>query len=126
MPTPSEEAADPQDEDGGGEGGDTDGEPTGDDDPEVRNETSEPDQPKEGGGEVPSVLGPTAFEARDELAAQGFANAVAAVGYFAFSPEPEHCEVMTQSPRSGQTADYSAQITVYYHSRNSVGTGCEW
>jgi serine/threonine-protein kinase len=29
-------------------------------------------------------------------------------------------------PEAGETADYAAQITVYYHSRNSVGTTCEW
>ncbi|MDN3238313.1 serine/threonine protein kinase [Glycomyces tritici] len=83
------------------------------------------DEPlKEGGGPVPDVRGGTTFDARDQLNGEGFANVVAQVGYYYIVPEPEHCTVIDQSPAAGETADYSGQITVYFHERTAEGTSC--
>jgi serine/threonine-protein kinase len=84
------------------------------------------DTVKEGSGEVPDVTGVSTFDARDELTQAGFSNVVAAVGYYYYNPEPAHCTVMQQSPTAGETADYTAQITVYFHERTSEGTSCSW
>jgi predicted Ser/Thr protein kinase len=89
-------------------------------------ETDTEDQPKEGSGAVPSVLGLTTFEAREELQEEGFGNAVAEVGIWWATPEPAHCTVMQQSPAPGETADYGDTINLSYHSRNAEGTTCEW
>jgi len=106
------------DSDGGEE--ETDGGSSGEDD------SNNDDTVKEGSGEVPPVTGMTTFEARDYLNDQGFSNVIAGMGYWVASPEPEHCEVMSQTPTAGQTAEYSAQISLSYHNRDSEGTSCEW
>ncbi|KPC73405.1 hypothetical protein ADL26_13555, partial [Thermoactinomyces vulgaris] len=104
-------------EDGAGDGGQTGG---GEED------TGGDDTVKEGSGEVPDVTGVSTFDARDELTQAGFSNVVAAVGYYYYNPEPAHCTVMQQSPTAGETADYTAQITVYFHERTAEGTSCSW
>ncbi|MCD0444724.1 protein kinase [Glycomyces sp. A-F 0318] len=115
-------------EDGGGEanGGGTDEGGAEDGGSDEGDEGDTGDQVKEGSGTVPSVTGMTTFEARDALEAEGFTNVVANVGYYYFNPEPEHCQVMMQSPRAGQTVDYAEQISVSYHERQAVGTACDW
>ncbi|WP_051704389.1 serine/threonine protein kinase [Glycomyces sp. NRRL B-16210] len=107
----------------GGGGGSTGPAPDAD---EPEDEAEQSQAPVQGSGEVPNVTGMTTFEARDALNAQGFTNVVAQVGYYAMFPEPEHCEVMQHSPGRGQTIDHGDRITLSYHSRNAVGTTCEW
>lgn len=86
----------------------------------------EDDPPAGGSAEVPDVRGMTTFEASDKLAEAGFENSTAQVGYYWFTPEPEHCTVMQQSPSPGSTADRSERITLSYHERRAEGTSCEW
>jgi serine/threonine-protein kinase len=105
-----------------GEGG-----PEGDstDETDSEDDTSDNDTGNESGGEVPPVTGMTTFEARDHLEELGFTNVVAELGWYNVDPEPEHCEVVTQNPASGETVDYSAQISLSYHRRTSP-VHCEW
>ncbi|GAA2131516.1 serine/threonine protein kinase [Glycomyces algeriensis] len=98
----------------GAEGGGTEDEETPD--------GNEPAQ--EGSGPVPDVTGGTTFDAQDQLNGEGFANVTAEVGYYYIRPEPAHCTVIQQSPAPGETADYSAPITVYFHERTAEGTSC--
>src|SRR5690606_31003102 len=63
------------------------------------------DTPASGSATMPDVTGMTTFQARDELAAAGFENVTATVGYYWISPEPEHCTVIQQTPMAGTTAD---------------------
>lgn len=93
---------------------------TGSDDDTSDNETV-----NENSGEVPPVTGMTTFEARDHLEGLGFTNVVAELGWYDVDPEPEHCEVMSQNPASGQTVDYSTQISLSYHRRTSP-VDCGW
>jgi serine/threonine-protein kinase len=89
-------------------------------------ENTNNDTVKEGSGEVPDVKGKTTFEARDYLNELGFSNVVATSGMWYGYPEPEHCQVMSQTPNAGQTIDYTERIDLSYHYRDSVGTTCEW
>jgi eukaryotic-like serine/threonine-protein kinase len=116
------------DNSGGGseDDGATDGAADGGDNGGGGNEDTGDDTVKEGSGEVPDVRGQTTFDARDQLNSEGFSNVVAAVGYYYITPEPEHCTVIQQSPEPGGTADYGAQITVYFHERTAEGTSCTW
>jgi eukaryotic-like serine/threonine-protein kinase len=111
-------------EDGGAATDDEGG--TDDDGPDSGGEEDAEDRPEEGSGEVPSVLGLTTFEARDELNDHGFTGAVAEVGIWWATPEPAHCTVMQQHPAPGETAAYDATISLSYHRRNAEGTTCEW
>lgn len=103
------------------------GESTGDDESGGdSDQEAETTPPPSGSAQVPDVTGMTTFDARDELARAGFTNAVATVGYYWYTPEPEHCTVMQQTPLPGRTVDRSEQITLSYHERQSEGTSCEW
>jgi serine/threonine-protein kinase len=117
-PTESAASAEEEPEDDGG-GSEPEGNTSG------GNEDEGADEPmKEGSGPVPDVRGGTTFDARDQLNGEGFSNVVAQVGYYYIVPEPEHCTVIDQSPAAGETADYSGQITVYFHERTAEGTSC--
>ncbi|MQM24592.1 serine/threonine protein kinase [Glycomyces albidus] len=97
------------------------------DDEDTEGVNSGPDhQPAASSGEVPDVTGMTTFAARDYLAELGFTNTVASVGYYWYTPEPEHCTVMQQSPTPGSQADHTDRITLSYHERQAEGTTCEW
>ncbi|GAB3992141.1 hypothetical protein GCM10029992_00360 [Glycomyces albus] len=126
--SPEEEATEEAPEDGGetDSGGD-EGEADSDGAEDSGSGGDEEDDPPAGGSaQVPDVTGMTTFEAQDELAAAGFENATAQVGYYWFTPEPEHCTVIQQSPNAGSTADRSERITLSYHERQAEGTSCEW
>ncbi|WP_205323777.1 serine/threonine protein kinase [Glycomyces sp. YM15] len=120
----AEESGGEGDGDGSEEGGSEDGGATGGQTGGGGDEDSDDAPVKEGSGEVPDVRGQTTFDARDELNADGFSNVVAAVGYYYITPEPAHCTVIQQSPGAGETAEYGAQITVYFHERQAEGTSC--
>ncbi|WP_112133625.1 serine/threonine protein kinase [Glycomyces dulcitolivorans] len=113
-------AEETEEETGGGteEGGSGE---TGDDeatrDPNISSDGSEP---------VPSVTGMDTFSAKDALEAEGFTNVVAEVGYYWYTPEPEHCTVIQQFPSAGEETNYTDQITLSYHERTAEGTSCEW
>ncbi|MEU5156832.1 protein kinase [Glycomyces sp. NPDC021274] len=122
-PTESAEQTSAAEDEGGTEGGGS--EPEGNTGGNEDDETPDGDETvKEGSGPVPDVTGETTFAARDKLNGEGFSNVVAEVGYYYIRPEPAHCTVIQQSPGSGETADYSAQITVYFHERTAEGTSC--
>jgi serine/threonine-protein kinase len=118
---PSEDAAiqDGESNDGD-EAGETSDQSTGGEETAAQDDTE-----NESSGEVPPVTGMTTFEARDYLEGLGFTNVAAELGWYDIEPEPEHCEVVSQNPASGQTVDYSAQITLSYHRRTSP-VSCGW
>ncbi|MEV3935903.1 serine/threonine protein kinase [Glycomyces sp. NPDC049804] len=112
-------------EDGTGDGTEGGGE-TGGGETGGQEDSGGDDTAKEGSAEVPDARGRTTFDARDYLNEQGFTNVSAVVGYYAIHPEPAHCTVIDQNPAPGQTSDYAAPITLYFHERTAEGTSCSW
>lgn len=119
-PTESEAASDEEGSENNGGGSEPEGDTGGgNEEDEGENETA-----REGSGQVPDLTGGTTFDARDEANGEGFSNVVAVVGYYYIVPEPAHCTVIDQSPAAGETAEYGAEITVYFHERTAEGTSC--
>jgi serine/threonine-protein kinase len=119
--TPSGDGAtEDGEDDGGNEGGGIGDESAGGEETAAQDDTG-----NESSGEVPPVTGMTTFEARNHLEELGFTNVATELGFYDIEPEPEHCEVVSQNPASGQTVDYSSRIILSYHRRTSP-IHCEW